>query len=264
MASAFGLDLSGYSSGGSAIARATIENDNCTAAILQDQPFRKTRSGTDALGPIGSEEADFLVDLINVHPVYVDVPIDLQDLLTPERAHYIWELTNRPVDKAFQALPPLADRIGGYVARMRNLWHHLNNRLGCEPLGTSLFETYPAASLWLSGLPYTKYKGRCYFDNHNWVGHSAKQKDEQNKNNTLASILNTLSWHAGHNFHITNDEFDAIVCALTGTGNVLSDTYSHCALSNRINTILGGNGYASPHGYQLLTNIPCGIWIRRE
>lgn len=75
--------------------------------------------------------------------VAVDVPLDLQKLPYREVPTYNWELTLRPVDRAFQAMPPLASFLGHCVARFHCHFAELPNDV--------LLETYPAASRRLCG-----------------------------------------------------------------------------------------------------------------
>ena len=137
----------------------------------------------------------------------------LQGLPNTTAPQRVWQLTNRPVDKAFTALPPLADKIGAVVARMQRLKFVLGDK---SFVGKNLFETYSAASLELLGLYDKKHKGVARFESGSWRGVEVAKKSEQAKNSRLAENLNQLRWTASNDFELTHDEFDAALCALTG------------------------------------------------
>ena len=69
---------------------------------------------------------------------------------------YNWELTLRPVDRAFQALPPLASFLGHCVARFQCHFRALQDH--------ALLETYPAGSRERCGdevrEPFSRLDGR--------------------------------------------------------------------------------------------------------
>jgi hypothetical protein len=89
-------------------------------------------------------EALALKQCLGLGRVAGDVPIDLQNLLVPDQAVAIWELTRRPIDKKLNAMPPLADRIGAPVARFSAIMRAGDFH---DRLGEDLFETYPAENL---------------------------------------------------------------------------------------------------------------------
>src|ERR1700737_3147090 len=106
----FGLDLAGYTTGRTAFAAAEHHDGDAEVVIFKDSVFsqnRKWKSG-DRLSAILAVEVETMARCLRLGPVAVDVPIDLQNLLKPQTATHIWELTNRPIDKALRALPPLA------------------------------------------------------------------------------------------------------------------------------------------------------------
>jgi predicted nuclease with RNAse H fold len=88
-------------------------------------------------------ERELLTSLLNRCQVAVDVPLDLQKLPCLELPTYNWELILRPVDRAFQAMPPLASFLGHCVARFQCHFKALQK--------TALLETHPAASGELCG-----------------------------------------------------------------------------------------------------------------
>ena len=255
----FGLDLAGYSTNGSALAVAESDNARITVTLLDGHCFCQAAEGTVLVAQKAAEEVECLRRLLARGKVLVDVPIDLQDLLRPEGATFIWQLTKRPVDRAFGALCPLADRIGSYVARMKNLWRILGAEMTGDPLGATLFETYPAASLRLSDRCCEGYKGRCGFQAGVWTGSAAKTDIDQKKNNVFAKLLSELKWLAEDGFQMNNDEFDAAICALTGIGDQLHGV----ELETEINRQLDGK-YCAPRGYVLLRHIPEAVNIVRK
>lgn len=184
----FGIDLAGYSQGGTVCAAAEEDPAGISVTILTNCPLSQPHAGGEELDQIAQREATFLASLLR-YPVAVDVPIDLARL--DSKPNYIWELTRRPVDKHLKALAPLADRIGSSVARFRNI---LNTGRLRNHLGVSLFETYPAGSLIVSKLPHRGYK----------TGVGAQT--------VLRDLMQRLSIEASG---LSHDEFDATICAVT-------------------------------------------------
>lgn len=197
MRTAYGLDLAGYYGGKSALAMATFDRSAYTVVIYRRHIFNAAKEGWHSLLPSVKEEIELLKRLT---PIYVDVPIDLQKLPLPPKPKFVWQLTKRPVDYAFNALPPVADKLGAPVARMLNLL--ANNS---KALGKTLFETYPRASLFpmLGYIP--KYKGQ-----------SAQRRCNRWTGNELAMALNKMNVTAANGITINDDHFDAAICALTG------------------------------------------------
>lgn len=258
MTTAFGLDLAGYAAGRSALAKATADDDgSLTVAILTGHVFRQRINGENPLPDHANEETNCLLRLMEDGPVYIDVPIDLQDLPIVEDPQYVWQLTKRPVDQTFGGLPPLADRLGACVARMQNLWRLLRANGQGDPLGHQVFETYPAASLKHAKEIHEKYKGRIqYSEQKQWQA----WREGNDKDSTMARLLNHLQWTGGADgFSLTHDEFDAALCALTGVCEQLSGR----DLNNTIKETLGRGDYETPDGYVLLKTIPpCTITSR--
>ncbi|MCA9232394.1 MAG: DUF429 domain-containing protein [Planctomycetales bacterium] len=254
---AYGLDLAGYSTKGSALAMAERTGDAITVTIMRGNVFAKQAAGTDNLATVSDPELNELKRLMKEAPIYVDVPIDLQGLPAFKGATKVADLTKRPIDQALGALPPLADKIGSYVARMQHLRRRLTTESGTDPLGTDLFETYPAASLKQSGYSREGYKGTAEFDGTQWIGVGAKKDTEQKKNNTLAGLLNDLQWKAAKDFRLVHDEFDAAICALTGLDNQLKGVELRRAALLSANQDL-------PTGYVILKSIPMRVAIRLD
>src|SRR5579872_1480207 len=160
----YGLDLAGYSTGKSSLAKATFNGSTeLSVVVYRNHPFAEKLEGWETVGPLVERERRLLRFM---QPLYVDVPIDLQGLPNQTGVRFTWQLTKRPVDFAFSALPPLADRLGSPVARLAYLL--VADR---SALGSGLYETYPAASLepMLGGK--RSYKGKtAKWKDGNWIG----------------------------------------------------------------------------------------------
>jgi len=208
------------------------------------------------------EEVAVLRGCLAFGKVMVDCPIDLQDLPTPSRVTEPWHLVKRPVDHALGGMPPLADRIGAPAARMNHLWRLVNAEAG-DPLGLSLFETYPAGSLRLLGLPHRKYKD----------GEGAITcREGRWGDTTLWTIGETLGFEGADGLRLSHDEVDAAVCALTG---VFEDNFRlheqdlEEAIAKRLSAKKGRNGRGAafgrpPRGYVLLKALPPCLKVRVE
>lgn len=261
MKCSFGLDLAGYSTGKSGLAKAYKKNQKIHVDILAGHEFENKIKGTDELSKTTEAELACIQCLLQKGNLYIDIPIDLQELPHPSKPQYIWELTKRPIDKHLDGLPPLADKIGSPVARMQNIWSLLRKQSSKYPLGESIFETYPAASLKKSGLDREKYKGNVKYCNSTWEEASKKKEDKN-----LAKILNKLSWKADENFKLTHDEFDAAICALTGLGGQLKDDELQKEMNDNLEKKWkdkSGKKYALPKGYVLLKKIPQNVILSR-
>lgn len=186
----FGIDLAGYTTGKSTIAFVEIDGRVVKATLLLDSAFSRKRKSSDSLREVLSEEAAVLRSCLEIGPVAVDIPIDLQGLPFPPNPEYIWQLTRRPIDYAVNAMPALADRIGAPVARFAAIMREGNFD---EQLGRNLFEAYPAGTLKMLEIEAGSYKGP--------KGKAA-----------LTSLCATLKIEP----HVkTDDDIDAIICAIT-------------------------------------------------
>jgi hypothetical protein len=241
--------------------------------VFRNHCFARKVKGHQLLKCVTEAEVRLLVKCLSYSKVVVDVAIDLQGLPRPDHPKYVWELTKRPVDYAFKALSPLAERIGSYISRFLYLYESLPD----NPLGKTLFETYPAASLLLMSLPTTKYKGRAIFQEHGeW--HGCQDDDERQiaTNNRLAKLLNKLGWTAQPTEIISHDEFDAGICAVTGvvnTPDLLAEQMLRDEISSRIadkqsrkkrsqtkSNLFDGH-IDPPRGYVLLRKCPQSVRI---
>ncbi len=122
MNTAFGLDIAGYSEGKSGFVQADRKDDNSIEiTIFQGHAFSEKHDTRTSLEHIAEREKELLISCCKKGRLLVDIPIDLQGLPYPNNVRFIWELVKRPVDFAFDALPPLADRIGSPVARLAKI-----------------------------------------------------------------------------------------------------------------------------------------------
>lgn len=186
----FGIDLAGYTTGRTSLAFVEIEERAVRATLLRGSALSAKRESSGLLKEIICEEAAALRRCLAIAPVAVDVPIDLQDLLNPVDAEYVWQLTLRPIDRAVRGMPPLADRIGAPVSRFAAIM-----RVGGFNafLGEKLFEAYPAGALKALKIEAGRYKGK--------TGASA-----------LISLCKTLRIEPNVE---SDDDIDAIICAIT-------------------------------------------------
>ncbi len=161
---AYGLDLSGYTTGRSGFARANRKDTGqLEITVFTKHSFTTRVDGHKPLHEVTNAEVSLLVACICKHRLVIDVPIDLQKLPSFPSPQYVWELNFRPVDYALKALPAFADRIGYFVTRFHNLRNSFPNDIS-NALGKTLFETYPAAALRLMKLESRKYKGIAKFN----------------------------------------------------------------------------------------------------
>jgi hypothetical protein len=185
----FGIDLAGYTTGKTSIAVIEIDGDEANATLLRGSALSVKRNSGDPLKEILSDEVAVLRRCLAIGPVAVDIPIDVQDLPSPERPEYIWQLTRRPIDRAVNAMPAFADRIGAPVARFAAIMRE-GGFAGL--LGQKLFEAYPAGTLKKLEINAGQYKGA--------KGLAA-----------LISLCTTLKIEPS----VENDhDIDAIICAI--------------------------------------------------
>jgi hypothetical protein len=224
----FGLDLAGYTTGRTSLAAVTVGKAPRRAWLLRDSPFSKRyRSGAE-FSEIVNAEVAALCALAKLGPIAVDVPIDLQKIGRPRQARFVWELTKRPVDQVFNAMPPLADRIGAPYARMQAILAYSERRLR---LGENVFETYPKASLSLLSLEHRGYKG-------DTDAHAAARQ----------VLCGGLGWCTVE----TDHDLDALLCAATAA----ADPAEQCK-DSRLAALIAAKlpGWADctpPKGYVLL------------
>lgn len=203
----FGLDLSGYSTGRSIFAAAINSGDDEALVFLLNSPFNHRLEGSDEIDDQLAEERGFLERCMALGSVAIDVPIDLQTLGTWQGL-WLWQLTKRPVDYAFGALPPLADRLGSVVARFQALLAfapELRSRLGSQ-----LWETYPAGSLAFLGQSIQYKGGRAVRAGGRWTPNSEKAACIG-----ASELCTKLHLSADDRIALGCDEIDATLSALT-------------------------------------------------
>jgi hypothetical protein len=153
----FGIDLGAFGRRrGTAIVAARRSQEAASLYVLEGTVFDGVFAGSGRIREQPCLERELLFSLLGQGQVAVDVPLDLQKLPCLEVPTYNWELTLRPVDRAFQAMPPLASYLGHCVARFQCHFAELRNG--------ALLETYPAASRGLCGCvveeAFSKLDGR--------------------------------------------------------------------------------------------------------
>jgi hypothetical protein len=190
----FGLDLSGYTTNKTSLAAVVANGGVAEAVLLRCSAFSTRRTTDMSVRNAVEAEAFVLKQCLSIGRVAVDIPIDLQNLLVPDQAVAIWELTRRPIDKKLNAMPPLADRIGAPVARFSAILRVGNFR---DRLGIDLFETYPAENL-----------RRLEF-----FGNYKAQGSERASERDIAS--ERLCRHLGFDGNCgSDDDLDAIICGI--------------------------------------------------
>jgi len=198
-----------------------------------------------------------------------------------DRALYYWQLVKRPVDHIFKALEPLASNLGFAVARIS----HLLGRLAADNaglmLGENLFETYPAATLQLvwhtNKLTGEKYKGgKIVYRDGRWQGQAGKKKDEKarkkekGKNDGLATLATHLAFRAADGDEMTDDEFDAVLCAMTGCipDCIISREPLTTTIRNKLIKWHGQEEWIDkvvpPRGYEVFDRVPNGVQINMK
>jgi hypothetical protein len=186
----FGIDLAGYTTGKTALAVAEITGQLVKATLLLGSALSTKRDSGTALQDVVAGDVNVLQRCLSVGSVAVDIPIDLQGLPNPTKPQKVWELTRRPIDRAINAMPPFADRIGAPVARFAAIMRHGN--FG-HLVGQTLFEAYPAGTLKILKIKANKYKGKSGAEN-------------------LVALCDELRVKP----HVKNDDhIDAIICAIT-------------------------------------------------
>jgi hypothetical protein len=86
----FGIDLAGYTTGKTSLAVVEIRGKFATATLLRGSALSIKRDTSSPLKEILRQEVDVLRRCLTVGPVAIDIPIDLQDLTTTDRAEFVW------------------------------------------------------------------------------------------------------------------------------------------------------------------------------
>jgi hypothetical protein len=226
-----GIDLAGYGKkGGTILAAIRSKNSSADVGIITDTAFAKSLRGASDLEAQLEEESAELSRLLTFGAVAVDVPIHLQDLPSLNNITRVWELTRRPIDRAFSGLAPLADKLGYCVARFRKL-------VASKPqfkIGERLFETYPAASLDLCQIPRKGYKAG---------------EESPAVRLAITKELRILGPP------LTHDELDAVICAITSIVDgdyLLEGGDLREEMLKRLKREASDNRHQVPDGYRLL------------
>jgi hypothetical protein len=233
----FGIDLAGYTTGKTSFAAARWQGESVEATLFSNSVFSANvrHQTAEPIAPALAEEVQTLRRCFAVGPVAIDVPIDLQELLTPQRASRIWELTLRPIDQVLGAMRPLADRIGSPVARFRAIM-----RAGAfdDLLGQSLFETYPAGTWLLNDVVSKGYKGK-------------------NGGTACADLCARLNITPA----LSNDDaIDAVIVAVTAAADA-DHLASEAEFAERLRGLGPDKRYELPRGYRLLKRFPSAIRV---
>ena len=257
MITVFGLDIAGYSTGRSALACAQRKDGGPIAVtVFRGHPFANRVKGNSLLAEVVNKEADWLAACVRIGPVFIDIPLDLQGLPGRQGPRFVWELTQRPIDRALRALPAFADRIGAPVVRIRAILAELEKTHG-KLVGVQLFEVYPAASLERMGLRRGGYKRqKVRFEGGQWC-------DADGHSEGLAGVANSLELVAEEDELLTDDELDATICALTGVvddDDLLQGRDLAAVVSNLVGPPGSTDGWEDldlvPQGYVLLQSLP--------
>jgi hypothetical protein len=250
---AYGIDLAGFSTGKSGLAKAElVEPNKIAVTVFTDHLFAKSRRGFAKVEDVVDAEAGLLTQLLEEGKVLIDMPLDLQELGNHEQAKMLWQLTKRPVDYVFSALPPLADKIGSPVARAQAFLKRLQKESSdLVRFGENIFETYPAGSLELVGLNRSGYKRQTTtFNEGRWRGE------------TLAKIANGLNLKAHEEVSLNDDDIDAIICSIAGvadSANILECNELQKEIEKRIHDSLPASATKvdckPPKGYRLLKEL---------
>lgn len=250
----FGLDLAGYSTGKSGFASAHVKN-GIEVCIYRGHAFSTKPKEKQSFKAYVDLERELLTACCQQGQIMVDIPIDLQGLPFIEDVSFFWQLTQRPVDYAFKAMPPLADRIGSPVGRFQ----YMIKTLPKAWIGTHIFETYPAQSLKLMNIHIEGYKKKVgktsptiIFENGQWQG------------GKMATMANRLGLKATEATTLNDDEFDAVICAVTavaGEQGLLKGKPLNDLISAKINA----GSFSAPASYVLLQKLPeAEIYVTRK
>ena len=264
MSVAFGLDFAGYSSGKTGLACAEqVEPDRIDITVLTGHIFTHKRKGRTVLASVVEQERNLLRQCAWQGPVMIDLPLDLEALPRPVDTTFAWALTQRPVDYALNAMPPLANLIGAPVARLLHLLRDLPDTW----IGSRLFETYPACSLDLLGLRGRGYKSgtgvQMAWQAGAWHG--------TDRAAVMADNANRLGWLADDGLTLNDDEFDAALCALTGIAAIdcqLRGERLDAEITRRICARIPPayhQNYHAPPSFMLLEKLPAArVYLQKR
>lgn len=260
-----GIDLSGVTSNNTAVVEAIKYGNDVMLTIIKKHPFNHGKvKEKDFETKELDDDAIYLCNLLQKHEIYIDAPVDDQGVLDSNRTvKYFWQKTKRPVDMVFEGLALNASWIGSVTYRMQYYRHYIEKF--DSSLTNNLFETYPAGSLrYLKNNKKlnlsTKYKGGYVkLENGKWVLPSEKEAEELKKIKSDRSSFKSFMRKCANlqknvglilkksvalnrsSIIISDDIFDAILCALTG---LLTEILLENDIKNEIDKEF--SGYLSP------------------
>jgi len=196
MVTGFGLDLAGYTTNKTSLAAIECQDRIANVTLLRRSSFSRERATTSFVESVLKEEAFDLQRCINLGPIAVDVPIDLQGLPYPDAPKQIWELTRRPIDSELRAMPPFAERIGAPVVRFAAI---VRCATAGNSLGKSIFETYPTAIWQKLGIIPGAYKTR-------------RKEKAKERGEACVALCKSLKIEPVLE---NDDDIDATICAVT-------------------------------------------------
>jgi hypothetical protein len=273
---AFGLDLSGYSRDKSALAYARRSTTGIAVTLLRDHPFEGGFKNVlqSCIKELNKEEKDFLVSLPELGiPLLVDIPIDLQgvDKLWRADPAKFWQLCFRPIDYAFDAMAPLASYLGVLTIRFLRAYCRFASfetaqqddysgpvsSAGYPATGFHLFETYPKVVLQRALGEQNKnlcnYKGgKISWKNNKWLPLNHDKSSDIDLAEMARKLLVSPTGSGAELTNITDDEFDAIVCALTGVSKRLPKQKLNTMIASKISARESSENietYEAPRGY---------------
>lgn len=249
----FGLDMGAFGTAEKTqLARADRVGNYVYVTLFKNHPLNQKLPANKRIEIIRNKSNDFFRLLRHFsRRIFVDVPIDLQSL------PHIPGTIKRPVDSALDGQSPLSRDIGSHVARFSFLF---NNAFGQDcyekALGTTVYETYPKASLKRIGLNYEKYKTtgkeRSFIrsiSSNKWCNELIH--NNVYSNNLLDNALKLKLQADTSQLRITDDQFDAIICALTGV-LVPINGFNELELNQILSEFPISQSYSLPKGYVIM------------
>lgn len=223
----WGIDIAGRT-GNNGVAKGEFEGSTLEITIYTNNGFT-VKKGRDY-----DYAEDIFTKILRSNSILViDTALDLQKLGNWkelfEKIKENWEEVKRPIDYAYKGLTPLADLFGAGVVRTHRFLSSFDKNWQNNLLGTSVYETYPAAILRelseksnLEVFP-TGYKGKvAVLGENSWQG--------EPEENNLARSLNSLGFKADFRTTLNDDEFDAALCVWV----YFQEFYNREKLSDRV------------------------------
>lgn len=253
-----GIDLAGYTANRTAVVKLELEGERAIFKILRNHPFNSYNPKSSFQDQIRSE-ACFLYDAYHkwLCHIVIDAPIDLNQMkldlqtirfdnpvvnskvynprlpnnrLTAKNLTDCWQLQKRPIDKALGGMPPIHSNLGIVTKRAE---------LALSRSYAS--ESYPKISKRLIGYRENKIANKLF---------EFKEFLQTIDVNLASAVLS-----------ITEDELDAMFCALAGLlGTDAVVTEHEVALKNIEYVKLTKNSFVKwPDYYRLLIAWPQSI-----